>query len=87
MSYRAGVASDAGTTMTVSARDVVDRRFNPSAYPYRHLAITQVAKLGTPNSQIPLVMGAVEALAQVGWELVSVTMESRTVLAVMRRLR
>ena len=83
--YRAGVGTDAGTTMTVSAREITDRRFDPSAYPYRHLAVVQVAKIGTPDSQIPLVMSAVEMLGQAGWELAGFTMANRTVVAVMRR--
>lgn len=79
------MSNDPVRTLTVSARDVADRRFDPSTYPYQHLAVVQVAKIGTPDSQIPLVMGAVETLAQVGWELVSLTMENHTVAAVMRR--
>jgi hypothetical protein len=79
------VAADPAQTLTVTARQVVDRKFEPSRYPYRHLAVQQVAKLGTPDSQIPLVMSAVELLAQAGWELVAFTMVNRTVVAVMRR--
>jgi hypothetical protein len=41
--------------------------------------------VNTPDSQIPLVMNAVETLGQVGWELVAFTMANRTVAAVMRR--
>jgi hypothetical protein len=83
--YRAGVGTNIGQTLTVTARDVADRKFDPSAYPYRHLAVVQVAKLGTPDSQIPLVMSAVEMLGQIGWELAGFTMANRTVVAVMRR--
>jgi hypothetical protein len=72
-------------TLTVSARDVVDRRFDAALYPHRHLAVVQVGKLGGPDAHIPLVMGAVETLGQLGWELVAFTMVHRTVMAVMRR--
>jgi hypothetical protein len=47
--------------------------------------VVQVAKIGTPDSQIPLVMSAVETLGRAGWELVSFTMAHRTVVAVLRR--
>jgi hypothetical protein len=83
--YSAGVSTDPARTLTVTARDVADRKFDPSAYPFQHLAVVQVAKIGTPDSQIPLVMGAVEMLGQVGWDLVAFTMANRTVAAVMRR--
>lgn len=79
------MADNPAQTMTVSARDVADRKFDPAAYPYAHLAVVQVAKVGTPNSQIPLVMSAVETLSRVGWELVSFTMANHTVAAVLRR--
>lgn len=79
------MGTDAARTMTVSARDVVKRRFDLHAYPHQHLAIVQAAKIGTPDSQIPLVMSAVETLGQVGWELAGFTMAHRTVMAVMRR--
>ncbi|GIG88548.1 hypothetical protein [Plantactinospora endophytica] len=79
------MGSNSGQTLTVTAREVVDRKFDPSSYPYRHLAVVQVAKIGTPDSQIPLVMGAVETLGQIGWELAAFTMANRTVVAVMRR--
>jgi hypothetical protein len=48
--YRAGVGTDTGQTLTVTAREVTERKFDPSAYPYRHLAVVQVAKIGTPDS-------------------------------------
>jgi hypothetical protein len=83
--YRAVVGTNAAKTLTVTAREVVDRKFDPSAYPYQHLAVVQVAKIGTPDSQIPLVMSAVETLGQIGWELAGFTMASRTIVAVMRR--
>lgn len=79
------MAANPAQTLTVSARDVADRKFDPSAYPYHHLAVVQVAKIGTPDSQIPLVMSAVETLGRTGWELVSFTMANRTVVAVLRR--
>jgi hypothetical protein len=79
------VATNTAQTLTVTARHVADRKFDPSAYPYQHLAVVQVAKIGSPDSQIPLVMYAVEMLAQDGWELVSFTMANRTVVAVLRR--
>jgi hypothetical protein len=79
------VGTDAARTLTVTARAVADRQFDPSSYPHQHLAVVQVAKIGTPDSQIPLVMTAVELLGRVGWELVSVTMAHRTVVAVLRR--
>lgn len=78
------VSADPDQTMTISARDVARGRFDPAAYPYRHLAVVQVAKIGTPDSQIPLVMSAVETLARLGWELAGFTMENHTVVAVMR---
>ena len=46
--YRAGVAADPAQTLTVSARDLAERKFAPSAYPYQRLAVVQVAKIGTP---------------------------------------
>jgi len=64
---------------------VADRKFDPAAYPHQHLAVVQVAKIGTPDSQIPLVMTAVETLGQAGWELAGFTMAHRSVVAVMRR--
>lgn len=79
------MATNTGPSMQVSARDIVERKFNPAAYPYHHLAIVQVAKIGTPDSQIPLVMSAVELLGQVGWELAGFAIAHRTVVAVMRR--
>jgi hypothetical protein len=79
------VAANPAQTLTVSARDVADRKFDPASYPYEHLAVVQVAKIGTPDSQIPLVMSAVETLGRAGWELVSFTMANRTVVAVLRR--
>jgi hypothetical protein len=79
------VAKDTAQTLTVSARDVVKQTFDVYAYPHRHLAVVQVGKIGTPESQIPLVMSAVETLGQVGWELTGFTMAHRTVVAVMRR--
>lgn len=83
--YRAGVVANPAQTLTVSARDVADRKFDSSAYPYQHLAVVQMAKIGTPDSQIPLVMSAVEMLGHAGWELVCFTMANRTVVAVLRR--
>jgi hypothetical protein len=83
--YLAGVSSNAVKTLTVTAREIAERTVDLSAYPYRHLAIKQVANIGTPDSQIPLVMSAVEILSQAGWELAGFTMASRTVVAVMRR--
>ena len=80
------MADDPTRTLTVTAREVVDGAFNTGAYPHRHLAVIQVAKIGTPNSQIPLVMAAVEMLSQVGWELVGFTMENHTVVAVLHRI-
>ncbi|WP_331773286.1 hypothetical protein OG948_58875 (plasmid) [Embleya sp. NBC_00888] len=79
------MGTDSVQTLTVTAREVVDRKFDTSAYPYRHLAVVQVAKIGTPDSQIPLVMSAVEMLDQAGWSLAGFTMANRTVVAVMRR--
>jgi hypothetical protein len=79
------VATNPAQTLTVSARDVANRKFDPAAYPHRHLAVVQVAKIGTPDSQIPLVMSAVEMLSPAGWELVGFTMAHRTVVAVLRR--
>lgn len=79
------MAANPAQTLTVKARDVVDRKFDPSVYPYQHLAVIQVAKIGTPDSQIPLVMTAVETLGRVGWELVGFTMANHTVVAVLRR--
>jgi hypothetical protein len=79
------VRTDTARTLTVSARDVVKQRFDLHAYPHQHLAIVQVGKIGTPDSQIPLVMTAVETLGRVGWELAGFTMAHRTVVAVMRR--
>ena len=79
------MADDPAHSLTVSARDVVKQKFDVHAYPHRHLAIVQVGKIGTPDSQIPLVMSAVETLAQAGWELTGFTMAHRTVVAVMRR--
>jgi hypothetical protein len=81
------VADDPIRTLTVSARDVVDHVFNVAAYPHRHLAVVQVAKIGTPNSQIPLVMNAVEMLSQIGWDLAGFSMENHTVVAVLQRPR
>lgn len=75
------MGTNIGQTLTVTAREVADRKFDPSAYPYQHLAVVQVAKIGTPDSQIPLVMSAVEMLGQVGWELAGFTMANRTVVA------
>ena len=71
--------------MTVSARDVAQGKFDLHAYPHSHLAVVQVGKIGTPESQIPLVMSAVETLGQAGWELTGFTMAHRTVVAVLRR--
>ncbi len=79
------MAANPAQTLTVTARDVADRKFDPAAYPYQHLAVVQVAKIGTPDSQIPLVMSAVEMLASVGWELVGFTISGHTVVAVIRR--
>jgi hypothetical protein len=79
------VGSDSATTFTVSAREVVRQRFDLHAYPHRHLAVVQVARIGTPDSQIPLVMSAVETLGRAGWELAGFTMAHRTVVAVLRR--
>ena len=79
------MGSDSAKTMTVSARDVVRQKFDLHAYPHRHLAVVQVAKIGTPDSQIPLVMSAVETLGQAGWALAGFTISHRTVVAVMRR--
>ncbi len=72
-------------TLTITAREVTNGKFDPSAYPFQHLAVVQVARIGTPDSQIPLVMSAVETLGRVGWELVAFTMANHTVVAVMRR--
>jgi hypothetical protein len=69
----------------MSARDVIKQRLDVHAYPHRHLAIVQTATIGTPDSQIPLVMSAVETLGRAGWELAGFTMAHRTVVAVMRR--
>ncbi|WP_412735966.1 hypothetical protein [Krasilnikovia sp. MM14-A1259] len=74
-------------TLTVAASVVVDGKFDPNAYPYQHLAVVRVGKIGTPDSQIPLVMTAIEILGGTGWELVSFTIAHRTVCAVMRRSR
>jgi hypothetical protein len=79
------MADGKAQALTVKASDVVDGRFNPSAYPHRHLAVIQVGKIGPPVIQIPKVMSAVETLSQLGWDLVSFTMEDRTVVAVLRR--
>lgn len=79
------MAKDPSQTLTVSAGDVTGRTFDPSAYPHRHLAIVQTGKLGTADSQIPRVMGAVETLSRTGWELAGFTMAERTVVAVVRR--
>ena len=79
------VGTKAAQTMTVTARDVAHRKFDPADYPHQHLAVVQVAKIGTPDSQVPLVMTAVEALSQAGWELAGFTMANRSVVAVMRR--
>ena len=79
------MANDTAKTLTVSARDVVKQKFDVHAYPHRHLAVVQVGKIGTPDSQIPLVMSAVETLGHAGWELAGFTMAHRTVVAVMRR--
>lgn len=79
------MGTNATQTLTVTAREIVDRKFDASAYPFQHLAVVQVAKVGTPDSQIPLVMSAVETLGRIDWELVGCTMANRTVVAVMRR--
>ncbi len=79
------MGTNSAQTLTITAREVVERKFDPSAYPYQHLAVVQVAKIGTPDSQIPLVMSAVEMLGQVGWEISGFSMANRTVVAVMRR--
>ena len=79
------MADDPARTLTVTARDVIDGAFNAGAYPHHHLAVLQVAKIGTPNSQISLVMAAVEMLSQLGWDLVGFTMENHTVVAVLHR--
>jgi hypothetical protein len=79
------VGTNSPQTLTVTAREVADRKFDPSTYPYRHLAVVQTAKIGTPESQLPLVMSAVEMLGQAGWELAGFSMAHRTVVAVMRR--
>jgi hypothetical protein len=81
-----GSASKAAQTLTVSARDVVEQKFDPAAYPYRHVAVVAAGKVGTPDAQIPLVMTAVETLTRIGWELAGFTMANRTVVAVLRRL-
>jgi hypothetical protein len=78
-------ADKVAQTLTVSARDVVDKKFDVRVYPYHHLAVVQMAKVGGPDSQIPLVMSAVETLSRVGWQLAAFTMAHRTVVAVMRR--
>lgn len=83
--YRRGVADDPARTFTVSARDVVKGAFDAASYPHRHLALVQVAKIGTPAGQLPLVMAAVETLSRLGWELVGFSMENHTVVAVLRR--
>ena len=83
--YRGGVGTNAAPGITVSARDVVNRKFDPATHPYRHLAVMQMAKIGSPDGQVPLVMTAVEMLGQAGWELAGFTMAYRTVVAVMRR--
>jgi hypothetical protein len=72
-------------TMTVTARQVTDGKFDPGAYPYAHLAVMQAAGISSADSQIPRVMSAVELLGRVGWELAGFTMADRTVVAVMRR--
>ena len=77
--------ADTAQTLTVSARDVVEQKFDVHAYPHRHLAIVQVGKIGSAESQIPVVMGAVETLGRLGWELAGFTMAHRTVVAVMHR--
>jgi hypothetical protein len=79
------MADGKAQALTVRARDVVNGRFNPSAYPHRHLAVVQIAKIGLSVYQIPKVMSAVEKLSQHGWDLVSFTMEDRAVVAVLRR--
>ena len=80
-----GNPGKAAQTLTVTARDVVDQKFDPAAYPYRHLAVVQIGKIGGPEAHIPLVMTAVETLNRAGWEMAAFTMANRTVVAVMRR--
>ena len=79
------MGKDSAESLTVSARDVVQQKFDLAAYPHAHLAIVQVGRIGTPEAQIPLVMSAVETLGRAGWELAGFTMAHRTVVAVLRR--
>jgi hypothetical protein len=80
-----GNPGKAAQTLTVTARDVVNQKFDLTGYPYRYLAVIQVGKIGGPEAHIPLVMNAVETLSRVGWELASFTIAHRTLVAVLRR--
>jgi len=70
-------------TRRVSAEAILDNRVDLGGYPYRHLVVVGLRRLGL--DRVSSVIAAVEVLDRFGWELVNVAELGGYVCAFLRR--
>jgi len=77
--------ADVLRTRMVAPEVVVKGRFDADRYPYQHLMIGKV-RTRTTRLDLPILLGAVEVLANAGWELITVLrIDDALTCAILRR--